>query len=153
MSSNVVTERPLAICYVHRASHRIIPERESQGRVSASSQARSRPRPTLEPNTTKTATLTSTHPVPPLSGIAQLVSIPHMRMIPVFIIITDIFGVEDSALAEVRATFRSVVKMVGFNGRGKSTHLLEVNSQVSRKEGKGWSGRRRAERGGGGGRG
>ena len=68
MASTVVTERPLAICYVHRATHRIIPER-----------------------------------------IAQLVSIPHMRMVPVFLIVTDVYGVEDEALHEVRKRGVNVV--------------------------------------------
>jgi hypothetical protein len=40
-----------------------------------------------------------------------------------------LYSEDDEALAEFRVVFRQVVREVGFNARGKSIHLLEVNSQ------------------------
>jgi GTP-binding protein EngB required for normal cell division len=61
--------------------------------------------------------------------IKQLVSIPHQRMVPVFLVLTDVYSIDDEALMEFRQVFRGIVREVGFNPRGKSMHLLEVNSQ------------------------
>jgi hypothetical protein len=32
--------------------------------------------------------------------IKQLVSIPHMRMVPVFLVLTDVYSIDDEALGE-----------------------------------------------------
>ena len=61
LDSQVATERPIAICYVHKAGHRIIRER-----------------------------------------IAQLVSIPHKKLVPVFLVVTDVYSIDDAELTEVR---------------------------------------------------
>lgn len=44
--------------------------------------------------------------------IKQMVSIPHHRMVPVFLVLTDVFSIDDEALAEFRAIFRSIVREV-----------------------------------------
>jgi hypothetical protein len=61
--------------------------------------------------------------------VKQMVTIPHQRMVPVFLVLTDVYSIDDEALVEFRQVFRGIVREVGFNPRGKSIHLLEVNSQ------------------------
>mmetsp|Transcript_47369 Transcript_47369/g.60841 ORF Transcript_47369/g.60841 Transcript_47369/m.60841 type:complete len:338 (+) Transcript_47369:57-1070(+) len=68
--------------------------------------------------------------------IKQLVMIPHQRMIPVFLVLTDVYSIDDEALSEFRQVFRGLVREIGFNPRGKSIHLLEVNSQPKSVKGR-----------------
>lgn len=35
--------------------------------------------------------------------IRQLVTIPHMRMVPVFLVLTDVYSIDDEALSEYRS--------------------------------------------------
>jgi len=67
--------------------------------------------------------------------IQQLISIGHMKLVPTFLVITDVFAIDDEALQEFRAIFRNIVRTVGFNARGKSVHLIEVNSQAKEVKG------------------
>jgi hypothetical protein len=48
--------------------------------------------------------------------IKQMVAIPHQRMVPVFLVLTDVFSIDDEALAEFRAIFRSIVREVRLQG-------------------------------------
>ena len=57
-------------------------------------------------------------------------------MVPVFLVLTDVYSIDDEALYEFRKVLRGIVREVGFNPRGKSIHLLEVNSQEKTVKGR-----------------
>lgn len=44
--------------------------------------------------------------------IKELVTIPHQRMIPVYLVLTDVYAIDDEALAEFRGVFRELVREV-----------------------------------------
>ena len=43
--------------------------------------------------------------------IKQLISIPHHRMVPVYLIVTDVYSIDDEALSEFRVAFRQIVSI------------------------------------------
>ena len=57
-------------------------------------------------------------------------------MVPVFLVLTDVYSIDDEAMMEFRQIFRGIVREVGFNPRGKSIHLIEVNSQEKMVKGR-----------------
>lgn len=44
--------------------------------------------------------------------IKELVTIPHQRMVPVYLVLTDVYAIDDEALAEFRRVFRALVREV-----------------------------------------
>ena len=89
LRSSRASERPLALVYVHKASHRVIPER-----------------------------------------IIQLLSKAHALLVPAFLLLSDVCGVDDSALAEVRKQLQALVDQVGPNKRNHTVHLIEINTET-----------------------
>ena len=89
LHSTSAAQRPLALVYVHRASHRVIADR-----------------------------------------IRQLLVKGHELLVPTFLLLTDVCGVDDAALAEVKGKLKDLVDAIGPNKRNHHVHLIDINTET-----------------------
>jgi hypothetical protein len=69
---------------------------------------------------------------PPRPTLRALqVTIPHQRMVPVFLILTDVYSVDDEALLEFRKKLRGIVREVdgGVLTMARSIELVRSNEK------------------------
>ena len=64
------------------------------------------------------------------SRVSSLLQIPHRQLVPVFVVVSDVCGVDDGALDEVKAEIQQMLtEDIGRNKKGRMIPLIEVNSE------------------------
>jgi len=63
-----------------------------------------------------------------MERMVEILSVPLSNNIPTFLILTDVYAVDDKDRIEIRETLMEIVDKVGKNQRGQGIFMLEVNS-------------------------
>jgi len=61
--------------------------------------------------------------------VVELLRIPHMKLLPVFCVLTDVCNADDKDLEEIRGVWKAVRQTVGTNAKGDQVEIVECNSQ------------------------
>ena len=61
--------------------------------------------------------------------LLEMWSIPHAHAVPLIVCLTDVCGVDDAALKEVRRTMAGLVKSLGPDAVNRTAQLIEINSE------------------------
>ena len=67
--------------------------------------------------------------------IEELITRSHRRLVPTFLLCTDVCAVDDAALAEVRGKLRGIVRSIGPNKRNKTVEYIEINTETKTVDG------------------